>query len=49
MLLTRGFNNIDAQLWVTMLALQSLPYVSTVACQILAQLPDRATFKLQQA
>ncbi|HEY8117775.1 MAG TPA: glycosyltransferase [Methylophilaceae bacterium] len=42
MLATRGFNNIDAQLWVTMLALQSLPYVSALACQIIAQLPDRA-------
>ena len=42
MLATRGFNNIDAQLWVTMLALQSLPYVSTLACQIIAQMPDRA-------
>ena len=49
MLFTRGFNNIDAQLWVTMLALQSLPYVSTVACQIIAQLPDRQALKLQQA
>ncbi|MEO8418968.1 MAG: glycosyltransferase [Methylophilaceae bacterium] len=42
MLATRGFNNIDTQLWVTMLALQSLPYLSTLACQIIAQLPDRA-------
>lgn len=42
MLATRGFNNIDAQLWVAMLALQSLPYMSTLACQIIAQLPDRA-------
>jgi len=40
MLFTRGFNNIDAQLWVTMLTLQSLPYISTVACQVIAQLPD---------
>ncbi|HYG12525.1 MAG TPA: glycosyltransferase [Methylophilaceae bacterium] len=37
----RGFENIDARLWVSMLALQSLPYWSTVACQILAQMPDR--------
>ena len=41
MLLTRGFNNIDAQLWVAMLSLQSLPYASTLACQIIAQLPDK--------
>lgn len=37
MLYTRGFNNVDAQLWVTMLALQSLPYVSAVACQYISQ------------
>ncbi|HZV99776.1 MAG TPA: glycosyltransferase [Methylophilaceae bacterium] len=42
MLATRGFNNIDAQLWVTMLALQSLPYVSTLVTQIIAYLPDRS-------
>lgn len=42
MLATRGFNNIDAQLWVLMLTLQSLPYISTAACQIIAQMPDRA-------
>ena len=37
MLATRGFGNVDAQLWVAMLALQSLPYLSTVTCQIIAQ------------
>ncbi len=37
MLYTRGFNNVDAQLWVTMLALQSLPYLSAVACQFISQ------------
>lgn len=42
MLVTRGFNNLDAQLWVTMLALQSLPYISTLACQIISQMPDRS-------
>ncbi len=41
MLITRGFSNIDAQLWVTMLMLQSLPYWSTLACQIIAQQPDK--------
>ena len=40
MLYSRGFNNLDAQLWVTMLTLQSLPYWSTLTCQIIAQLPD---------
>jgi hypothetical protein len=40
MLITRGFTNIDAQLWVTMLTLQALPYGSAVACQFIAQRPD---------
>jgi exo-beta-1,3-glucanase (GH17 family)/cellulose synthase/poly-beta-1,6-N-acetylglucosamine synthase-like glycosyltransferase len=42
MLITRGFDNIDAQLWVTMLALQALPYASAFACQWIAQQPDVA-------
>jgi len=37
MLFTRGFDNADAQLWVTLLALQSMPYVSALICQIIAQ------------
>jgi exo-beta-1,3-glucanase (GH17 family)/cellulose synthase/poly-beta-1,6-N-acetylglucosamine synthase-like glycosyltransferase len=37
MLYTRGFNNIDAQLWVTMLGLQSLPYLSAIACQVIGE------------
>jgi exo-beta-1,3-glucanase (GH17 family)/cellulose synthase/poly-beta-1,6-N-acetylglucosamine synthase-like glycosyltransferase len=41
MLATRGFHNLDAQLWVTMLALQSLPYWSALACQAIASLPER--------
>jgi exo-beta-1,3-glucanase (GH17 family)/cellulose synthase/poly-beta-1,6-N-acetylglucosamine synthase-like glycosyltransferase len=41
MLYTRGIENIDARLWVAMLALQSLPYWSTLGCQLIAQLPDR--------
>ena len=45
MLITRGFTNIDAELWVTMLALQSLPYASAVACQIIAQRPDEPVKK----
>ncbi len=40
MITTRGIENFDAQLWVALLALQSLPYISALACQILAQAPD---------
>lgn len=49
MLYARGFNNLDAQLWVTMLTLQSLPYWSTLACQIIAQLPDSEPKAVKQA
>jgi phage-related protein len=42
MLISRGFTNLDAQLWVTMLALQALPYGSALACQIIAQRPDES-------
>lgn len=41
MLATRGFNNLDAQLWTTMLMLQSLPYWSALICQIIANMPER--------
>lgn len=37
MIVTRGVDNFDAQLWVALLALQSLPYVSALICQLLAQ------------
>ena len=49
MLMTRGFDNLDAQLWVAMLSLQSLPYISAVACQIIAQMPDSRPKQLQQS
>ena len=41
MLFTRGLHNLDAQLWVAMLTLQSLPYLSAIACQWIALLPDK--------
>ncbi|TXI44804.1 glycosyltransferase [Methylophilus sp.] len=37
MLYARGFSNLDAQLWVSMLALQSLPYWSALACQWISE------------
>ncbi len=40
MIATRGMQNFDAQLWVALLALQSLPYVSALICQLLAQTSD---------
>lgn len=43
MLVTRGVENLDAQLWVAMLSLQSLPYISAVASQLIAQMPDKPT------
>jgi hypothetical protein len=41
MLVTRGVENLDAQLWVAMLSLQSLPYISAIASQLIAQMPDK--------
>lgn len=41
MLYSRGVQNLDAQLWVAMLSLQSLPYISAVASQIIATLPEK--------
>jgi hypothetical protein len=37
MIYSRGFSNLDAQLWVSMLALQSLPYWSALACQWISE------------
>ncbi len=40
MLFSRGFSNLDAQLWVLMLGLQSLPYWSALACQWISERRD---------
>jgi exo-beta-1,3-glucanase (GH17 family)/cellulose synthase/poly-beta-1,6-N-acetylglucosamine synthase-like glycosyltransferase len=40
MLVSRGLINLDAQLWVLMLALQSLPYWSALACQWFSEHKD---------
>ncbi len=45
MLMTRGLENLDARLWVAMLSLQSLPYISAVACQVIASRPEQAASK----
>jgi len=45
MLMTRGLENLDARLWVAMLSLQSLPYISAVACQVIAVRPEQAGAK----
>lgn len=42
MLATRGFANLDAQLWVLMLTLQSLPYWSSLICQLISERKDKA-------
>ena len=41
MLVTRGFNNMDAQIWVALLSLQSLPYLSTLACQLICLIENK--------
>jgi cellulose synthase/poly-beta-1,6-N-acetylglucosamine synthase-like glycosyltransferase len=35
MLYSRGVNNLDAQIWVLLLTLQTLPYLGAIACQII--------------
>lgn len=41
LLATRGTENREALLWVVMLALEMLPYLAALACQIIAHLPER--------
>ncbi len=41
MIATRGADNLDAQLWVAMLSLQTLPYISAIASQIIALRPEK--------
>ena len=47
MIATRGIQNLDAQLWVALLSLQSLPYFSALACQLLAQSAEKENAALQ--
>lgn len=37
----RGANDLEAQLWVGILALQCIPYVAAIACQIASYMPER--------
>lgn len=41
MLAMRGTDSVEVLLWVTMLGLQSLPYWAALACQFIAQLPEK--------
>ncbi len=41
MLALRGTDSVEVLLWVTMLGLQSLPYWAALACQFIAQLPEK--------
>ncbi len=38
---TQGWQDMQTQLWVAILALQSIPYVASIACQVAAYLPER--------
>lgn len=38
----RGWLSLEIQLWVAILALQTIPYLAAVLCQIFAYLPDNA-------
>ena len=37
----RGTADIETRLWASILALQCIPYIASVACQIAAYLPER--------
>ena len=38
----RGVQDLEAQLWVGILALQCIPYLAAIACQIASYTPERA-------
>ncbi|MFN3985046.1 MAG: glycosyltransferase [Rhodocyclaceae bacterium] len=38
----RGYNDLEAQLWVAILGLQCVPYLASIACQVAAYLPERS-------
>lgn len=37
----RGTGDIEAMLWIGILALQCIPYTASILCQIAAYLPER--------
>ncbi len=41
--ISRGMNSLEAQLWVGILALQCIPYLAAIGCQIAAYMPERPT------
>ena len=42
LLLTRGTGDIEAMLWIGILALQCIPYTASILCQIAAYQPERS-------
>ncbi len=42
LILMRGANSIETQLWVGILCLQCIPYLAAIACQVAAYMPDKA-------
>jgi hypothetical protein len=43
MMIMRGTDDLEAQLWVAILALQCIPYLGSIACQVASYMPDRQT------
>jgi len=41
MLILRGAQDLEAQLWVGILGLQCIPYLASILCQIASYMPDR--------
>jgi hypothetical protein len=42
LIMLRGAENIETQLWIGILGLQCIPYLAAIACQVAAYMPDSA-------
>lgn len=41
MVFQRGYDDLEVQLWVGILALQCIPYLAAIACQVASYMPER--------
>ena len=49
LVLQRGYDDIEVQLWVGILALQCVPYVASIACQVASYMPEAEPAKPLEA
>ena len=45
----RGAQDLEAQLWVGILALQCIPYLAAIACQVASYMPERPATVVEPA